>query len=62
MANAAMLFALALKYQMPTMEDACFKFNPQNITDVKKTEGYITLDKDAKIHLLERFVDVALKL
>ena len=44
--NAAMLYATAIKYLAKDLEEFCFKFCLNHMTDVTQTEAFVKLDDE----------------
>ncbi|XP_076041418.1 RCC1 and BTB domain-containing protein 1-like isoform X2 [Oratosquilla oratoria] len=55
--NAAMLYAVAIKYEAKELEKFCFRFALNHMTEVAQTEAFMALDE----HTVKNFIQRAAK-
>lgn len=52
--NAAMLYAVAIKYEATELEEFCFRFALNHMTEVAQTEAFMALDELTVKNFIQR--------
>lgn len=52
--NVSMILSVALKYKAESLEEFCFRFAMNHMSDVVATEAFAQLDHDVIVHFITR--------
>ena len=52
--NVSMILSVALKYKAESLEEFCFRFAMNHMSDVVATEAFAQLDRDVIVHFITR--------